>query len=278
MEQEFKLALCQILTEENKQVTLDKAERMIRDAAEHGARVVAFPEMFACPYSHPYFRPYAETEGGPTVQRMSYWAREYGVILIGGSIPELEKDTLYNTCFVFDEEGNRIARHRKDHLFDISLQDGTYFRESDSFARGNDICVFDTSCGRMGVAICFDVRFPELIRAMALQGARLIVLPAQFTVSTGKAHWETTMRARAMDNEIYFAAAAAARNPGKGYKCWGHSMVVGPFGDVRAQADESEQIVYADIRLADVDRVRQELPTFLHLRDDLYRLPADRKT
>lgn len=195
MEQEFKLALCQILTEENKQETLDKAERMIRDAAEHGARVVAFPEMFACPYSHPYFRPYAETEGGPTVQRMSYWAREYGVILIGGSIPELEKDTLYNTCFVFDEEGNRIARHRKDHLFDISLQDGTYFRESDSFARGNDICVFDTSCGRMGVAICFDVRFPELIRAMALQGARLIVLPAQFTVSTGKAHWETTMRA-----------------------------------------------------------------------------------
>jgi omega-amidase len=275
MVQEFRLALCQILTEEKKQDTLDKAERMIREAAESGARVVALPEMFACPYSHPFFRPFAETEDGPTVRRMAYWAKEYSIILIGGSIPELDGDRLYNTSFIFDEDGNRIAKHRKDHMFDISLSDGTYFRESDSFSRGNDICVFDTSCGRMGVAICFDVRFPELIRAMALQGAQLVVLPAQFTVSTGKAHWETTMRARAVDNEIFFAAVSAARNTQKGYRCWGHSLVAGPFGDIRAQADETEQILYTDVNLTDVQTVRQQLPTFLHLRKDLYRLPID---
>ena len=122
----------------------------------------------------------------------------------------------------------------------------------------------------MGVAICFDVRFPELFRAMAKRGAEVIFLPAQFNMKTGPAHWELSLRARAVDNEVFFIGASAARYKGFSYECWGHSMVVDPFGIVLAEADETEQIIYAELDLDRINEVRQQLPTFLHLREELY--------
>lgn len=269
-EQKFKLALCQIDTLPEKSDTMDKAERMVREAAEKGANVVALPEMFACPYAKGYFDRFAENADGESVHRMAYWAKEYGVLLVGGSIPERDGNKLYNTCFVFDRQGAVIAKHRKTHLFDVDIKGGVCFRESKHFAPGDDICVFDTEYGRMGVAICFDMRFPELIRAMAKRGAEVIIVPAQFNTTTGPAHWELTIRMRAVDNELFFAGASAARSKNFQYQCWGHSTVAGPFGDILATSDETEQTVFCDIDLSEVGRVRQELPTFLRLREDLY--------
>lgn len=270
MKPKFKIAVIQLRTELDRALTMEKAERMIKEAAANGAKVVALPEMWCCPYSKEYFRPFAEAENGQTAEAMSRWARESGVILIGGSVPERVNDKLYNTCFVFDKDGRQIARHRKIHLFDVDIEGGIRFKESNNFAPGEDITVFDTEYGKMGVLICFDMRFPELVRAMANRGAELIFCPAQFNMTTGPKHWELTIRARAMDNEIYYVGASAARYEGFDYECWGHSTVAGPFGMIEASCDESEQILYCDVDLNEVDSVRRQLPTFLHLREDVY--------
>ena len=270
-ENRLKLAVCQLRTELALDETLRKAREMVLRAADAGADMVCLPEMFTCPYAGEYFRKFAALGHGETVSAMSAWARESGVILVGGSIPEREGERLYNTCFVFDEKGRQIARHRKVHLFDVDLP-GMCFRESNTFTPGEEITLFDTRFGKMGAAVCFDVRFPELFRAMAERGARVIFLPAQFNMATGPLHWELSLRSRAMDNELFFVGASAARYEGFRYECWGHSAIVGPFGELLAQADEKEQTISAEIDLAEIDRVRAQLPTFLHLRRDVYQV------
>lgn len=270
MKPKFKLAVIQIRTETDKAATMLKAERMIAEAASSGAEIVVLPEMWSCPYSKKCFHAFADAENGGSVAEMSRWARENGVILVGGSVPEKDGDELYNTCFVFDEQGRQISRHRKVHLFDVDIEGGIRFKESNSFAPGHEVTVFDTRFGKMGVIVCFDIRFPELSRAAAKRGAEVIFCPAQFNMTTGPRHWELSIRARAMDNEVYFVGASAARYEGFDYECWGHSTVAGPFGMVEASCDEKEQILYCDVDLNEVDSVRRQLPTFLHLREDVY--------
>lgn len=265
----FKAAICQIRTELDQRETMEKAGRMVREAAENGANVVCLPEMFNCPYSRDYFRRYAHLGHEDAVREMSRWARENGIVLIGGSLPETEGEKLYNTCFVFDEDGKQIAKHRKVHLFDVDIP-GMRFHESHTFTPGEDITVFDTRYGRFGVAICFDVRFPELFRAMAKRGAKMIFLPAQFNMKTGPAHWDLSLRMRAVDNEVFFAGAAAARYEGFAYECWGHSAFIDPYGVVLSKCDEKERILYTEIDLSRVETVREQLPTFNRLREDVY--------
>ena len=266
----IKIAVCQIRTELDKAITMAKAELMVSKAANNGADIVVLPEMFNCPYDKNYFKPFAKAENGESIAAMSAWARANEVILVGGSIPEAAGDKLYNTCFVFDENGEIIARHRKAHLFDVDIEGGIRFKESNNFTPGNEITVFDTKFGKMGVMVCFDIRFPELSRAMANRGAQVIFCPAQFNMTTGPKHWELSVRARAMDNELFFVGASAARYEGFNYECWGHSTVVSPFGMVLASCDEKEQILYCDIDLSEVESTRKQLPTFLHLREELY--------
>lgn len=267
----FKAAVCQLRTELELDRTMEKARDMVCRAAEQGADVVCLPEMFNCPYSGEYFRKFVSLGHEDTVRQMSDWARENRVILVGGSVPEREGGRLYNTSFVFDENGARIARHRKVHLFDVDLP-GMRFMESHTFSPGEQVTVFDTKFGKMGVAVCFDVRFPELFRAMACQGAEIIFLPAQFNMKTGPLHWDLSLRARAMDNELFFVGASAARYEGFSYECWGHSAIVDPFGQILAGCDEKENIILADIDLERVAQVRRELPTFMRLRRDVYKV------
>lgn len=269
METKLKLAVCQIRTETDFQQTMDKAEAMIRGAAENGAEIVVLPEMFNCPYSRKYFREFAQRGHEESVAAMSRWAAENRILLVGGSVPEREGEKLYNTCFVFDEQGEQIARHRKVHLFDIDVP-GMRFKESANFEPGDSVTTFETRWGTMGAAVCFDVRFPELFRAMAVRGAKIIFLPAQFNTRTGPAHWEMSLKARAVDNELFLVAASAARHPEFSYQCWGHSTVLDPYGEILATCDETEQTIYADIDLDRIDQVRAQLPTFLHLRRDVY--------
>ena len=265
----MKLAICQLRTETDQDETLAKAERMIREAAENGAEIVALPEMFNCPYAREYFRPYAALGHEKTLSAMKQWAKENRILLVGGSIPETEDGRIYNTCFVIDENGEVIAKHRKVHLFDIDIP-GMRFKESATFTPGDSVTVFDSKWGRIGVAICFDVRFSELFRAMAVRGASLIILPAQFNMATGPQHWEMLLRSKALDNQLFFVGAAAARYEGFSYECWGHSAVVDPFGKIIAGCDEKEQILYCDIDLDTVGEARKRLPVFEHLRRDVY--------
>lgn len=269
METKLKLAVCQLRTELDQDETMEKAARMVREAAQNGAEIVALPEMFNCPYSREYFLRCAGRGHEAAVAAMSGWARENGVLLVGGSIPELEDGKLYNTCFVFDEQGRRLARHRKLHLFDVDLP-GMRFLESATFSPGEEITTFETRWGTMGAAICFDIRFPELFRAMASRGAQIIFLPAQFNRTTGPAHWELSLRARAVDNELFVVGASAARYEGFAYESWGHSAVVDPFGVLLASCGDGETILYADADLARIAEVRRRLPTFLHLREEIY--------
>ena len=267
------IALIQMRVRQKKQDNLAAAAQFVASAAQGGADIAVLPEMFSCPYETPNFPVYAEYAGGESCSALSRMAAENGIWLIGGSIPEKDDaGRVYNTSFVFNRAGECVARHRKMHLFDVDIEGGIRFKESNHFAAGNEITTFDTKYGKMGVLVCFDMRFPELVRAMARRGAEVVICPAQFNMTTGPKHWELTVRARAMDNEIYYVGASAARYEGFDYECWGHSTVADPFGQVIATCDETEQIIYADIDLNKVDKVRRELPTFLHLRDDIYKL------
>ena len=273
----FKIALCQKngsqkkTTEECKAENNVKAENMIKEAVAGGAQIVVLPEIWNAPYSNRAFEPFSEDEDGPTVKLMSSWASKYDIYLVGGSIPEKGKDgKLYNTCFVFDRKGNKIAKHRKAHMFDINIPGKMRFMESDVLTPGDSMTTFDTEYGKMGVAICFDVRFPEFIRKEALDGAQLVFLPASFNMTTGPAHWDLTIRARALDNQIFFAACAPARNEKSSYLSYSNSCVADPWGTFIAHADEKEQILYCDIDLDRVGKIRSQLPLIDAMRPELY--------
>ena len=266
----FKIALCQIKSHIEKSDNLAAAEKYIREAAEGGAQVISLPEMWNCPYATKFFKEYAEPADGETVKFMSALAKELGVYLIGGTIPEVEDDKYYNTSFCFDKEGNIIGRHRKVHLFDIDVKKAITFRESDTFTAGEDLTVLDTEYGKIGVAICYDIRFPEWHMKMAKAGAKVIVLPAAFNVTTGAAHWDLLIRTRAIDNQVYFAANSPARDKKGIYVAYGNSCISDPWGKFVAHADENECILYGDIDLDTVDSIRQQLPLLKHRREGLY--------
>jgi len=254
----------------DKKQNLSAAEAMIREAAEKGSQVIALPEMFNCPYSNKYFREYAETKEGETVRFLSSLARELKIYLVGGSIPELENDKVYNTSFSFNKEGELIGRHRKIHLFDIDIKGGIRFMESETLTPGDAVTILDTEFCRIGVAICYDVRFPELFRKMALEGVRLVILPGAFNMTTGPAHWDLTMRARALDNQIYFAAVSPARDTEGPYQAYGNSCIVNPWGEFSGRTDAGESIVYAKVDLDYVEDIRNQLPLLKHRRPSAY--------
>lgn len=267
----FKIGICQMKVKDDKADNLKRAEEMIREAHVNGSDVVVLPEMFNTPYLNDCFVKYAEDlSESKTVRMLSALTRELGIYLVGGSIPEKEKDKIFNTSFVFDDKGKIIGRHRKIHLFDIDVKDKVAFKESDTLDRGDEVTVVDTPYCKMGIAICYDMRFPELMRLMALKGAQVIIIPAQFNWITGPAHWESLIKVRALDNQVYFVAAAPALNEALGFHAYGHSMIASPWGDKMTALDEKEGIIYGEIDLDYVEKVRNELPLLKHRRIDLY--------
>ena len=268
----MKLALCQMMVGMDPEENLKKALKMVETAAGEGCDMAVLPEMFNCPYSNRYFRSYAQPEDGPAARAMAEAAEKHGIYLVGGSIPELSEGKVYNTSFSFDRQGRRIGKHRKVHLFDIHITGGIRFMESETLTAGDSLTVFDTEFGKVGVGICYDIRFAEWSRLMALAGARLIVLPAAFNMTTGPAHWDLSIRARALDNQVFFAAASPARVENGVYQAYGNSCVADPWGRFVAHTDEKEGIVYADLDLTQTEKVREELPILKHRRTDLYEL------
>ena len=261
-------------------VTADRAENirracdMVRQAGDIDMAVL--PEMFCCPYDNACFRPYGGEEGGPAWQALSALAKERGIWLVGGTMPELAAGRVYNTCHVFAPDGQMAAKHRKVHLFDIDVVGGQRFFESDTLSPGQHYTLFDTPFGKVGVAICFDVRFAELFRILALEGARLIVVPAAFNMTTGPAHWELLFRARALDNQCFVAGCAPARDETAGYVSYAHSLVCDPWGRVQAQAGAAPALLICDIDLAQADAVRAQIPVLRARRTDLYQLKYEK--
>ena len=266
----MRLAMIQMNVVHNKTENLAHARALLEQAARSGVDLAVLPEMFCCPYSNRFFRPYSEEQGGEGWQAMSKAAKEFGIYLVGGSLPERERDAIYNSAYVFDRAGRQIAKHRKAHLFDIDVVGGQRFQESEVLTPGNQITVFDTEFGKMGLCICFDFRFQELAKAMGDQGAQIIVVPAAFNMTTGPAHWELMFRQRAVDNQLFTLGAAPARNEEEEYVSYGNSILVDPWGTVLARAGAGEELLVADIDLSRIAAIRQQLPIRAARRNDLY--------
>ena len=266
-----KIAQIQAHVYEEKEKNMEELERNLERIKDENIDLVTLGEMFNCPYQTPCFPVYGEMERGETWQKLSALAKKYQIYLSAGSVPEKDEEGhVYNTAYVFDPQGNQIAKHRKVHLFDIDVEGGIRFMESDTLTAGKDMTVIDTEFCKIGVAICYDVRFPEWFRKMALAGAKLIILPAAFNMTTGPAHWDITMRMRALDNQVYFAANSPARDEEGVYVAYGNSCIVDPWGRFTAHCDEKEGIIYGDIDLEYVDSVRDQLPLLKHRREELY--------
>ena len=268
---QFKIGVCQMIVRQEKNENIKNAQKWIRSAAENGAQVVVLPEMFNCPYESKYFPDFAETFPGKTTNALSDLAQELDVYVVGGSIPEKEGKSIYNTSYIFSREGDVLGRHRKMHLFDIDVEGGIQFKESDTLVAGENVTVVEIEYCKIGIAICYDMRFPELIRLMALEGAQVIVVPAAFNMTTGPAHWEITMRTRALDNQVYFIAASSARNLKASYHSYGHSAIIDPWGTIINKADEKEGIISGKIDPEKIKKVRNELPLLKHRRTDKYK-------
>ena len=178
----------------------------------------------------------------------------------------------FTTLLIFLTEMESRSASTEKLIFDINVRNGQYFKESDTLTSGDHATVFDTEFGKMGVMICYDIRFPEFARTMALDGARMIFVPAAFNMTTGPAHWELTFRARALDNQIYMLGCAPARDTQAGYISWGHSIVTDPWGQVMKQLDEKEGILIEEIDLDREDQIREQLPLLKHRKSEMYHL------
>lgn len=271
--EKIKIAAIQMSTVADKMENVRTVKTYLEKIKDENPDFVILPEMFCCPYQPENFPIYAEKEGGPVWQQLSGYAKQYGIYLIGGSMPEKDAEgNVYNTSYIFDREGKQIGKHRKVHLFDIDVKGGQTFKESDTLTAGDSDTVFDTEFGKIGVMLCFDIRFPELSRMMVNDGAKVIFVPAAFNMTTGPAHWELSFRTRALDNQIYMVGCAPARDVSAGYISWGHSIVTDPWGRVTGMLDENEGILLAELDMDYEEQVREELPLLKSRRKDIYQL------
>lgn len=272
----FRIAACQMNSQNDKAVNLRRAEELIDEAAARGAQMVGLPEMFNMLGEREDSLRGAEDIPGETSAFLAAKARQHGIYVHGGSIPVRADDPnkVLNSTLIFDPAGQMIARYDKLHLFDIHIEGQKTYKESDAVAAGNRMVTFETEHGNVGLSICYDIRFPELFRALTLNGARVIFLPAAFTLYTGKDHWETLIRARAIENQVYMVCPAQIGVHGNGRSCYGSSMIVDPWGTILARAPEREGVIVADVAYSAQDKIRQELPSLKHRRADIYGQPG----
>jgi predicted amidohydrolase len=264
----FLAAAIQMLAGSDKAANLKEAERWVREAAGAGARVVALPEVFIWRGGKKLERGQAEPIPGPSSRAMAELARELKIYLLAGSILEetRESDKAYNTSLLFDPAGQLLASYRKIHLFDVDLANGVSLRESDTRAHGESVVVGAGELCTMGLSVCYDLRFPELYRGLAEKGAQLVFVPAAFTAFTGEAHWESLLRARAIENQAYVVAPGQFGESAHSFKTHGHSMIVDPWGKILAELADGPGFITAEIDLDYLAKVRAELPALNHRR------------
>lgn len=270
MIRKYQVGVVQMDTRGDYDANMEAACRFIDEAAGKGAKLVAFPEVFNYIGTEP--RDPEEIPGGPTITLMAKKAREHGIWIHCGSISEVnpDGDRKFNTTALLDPQGEVVAKYRKLHAFDITLKDGTQTRESDKMKPGSDIVMVDTELGRLGFSICYDIRFPEMYRYMAINGCQVIFTPANFQMQTGKDHWEIILRTRAVENTCYIVSPAQIGIKRGRSMSFGSSLVADPWGTVIAKAKETAGVVMAEIDLDYLDRIRADLPCLKNRRSDIY--------
>ena len=267
---ELSISIIQMLVERNKKNNLLKAKELIKKALRDYPDIIVLPEMFNCPYDISYFSEFSEKEGEETWMFLSQIAKKNNTYIVGGSIPENNNNKIYNTCYIFDKHGKQIGKYRKTHLFDIDVENGQYFCESDVLSPGNHTEIVSIEGIDIGILICYDIRFPEISRKLTNDGAKIIIVPAAFNMTTGPLHWELLFRARALDNQIFLIAASQARNHSSNYISYGNSLICDPWGKVLQRISEKEEILSSKINLSEIDKVRNQIPVLRHLRKKLY--------
>ncbi|KAK5987522.1 Hydrolase C26A3.11 [Cladobotryum mycophilum] len=276
-----KLACVQLASGTDKEANLRHAAEQVASAAKRGSNIVVLPECFNSPYGTDYFPEYAETllpspptkDQSPSYHALSAMASDNGIYLVGGSIPEFNPSSgkYHNTSLVFGPDGGLLATHRKVHLFDIHIPGKITFRESDVLTPGNKITLVDLpDYGTIAVAICYDVRFPELATVAARSGAFALIYPGAFNLTTGPMHWRLLAQARAVDNQIYVAMCSPARDMGAPYHAWGHTMIVHPLANVLAEAEEGETIIESELNGDAIVEARRNIPLNTQRRFDVY--------
>jgi len=288
----FTIALIQYgIILDNKQANLNKARDMIFRAAVKKPDLIVLPELFNCPYGQ--LGDYAEIIGytpeepydalnspSETVRMLARAAKETRTWLIGGSISERvqnksshddkNKKDLYNASTVYNPQGQLIVLYHKIHLFDVDIPGKITLKESDFFDAGDELAIFDTDFARIGLGLCYDVRFPEPAMIAARKGCQLLIYPAAFNTVTGPLHWKILQQARALDNQVFVSMVSSARDMSAPYQAYGHTMVVDPMAQVLAEAGENEEIIYAKIDPEVFKSTRESIPVTTQRRFDVY--------
>jgi deaminated glutathione amidase len=268
---EMMAAAIQMSSTPEKAENLETAERLVREAVAAGAELVALPELWSCHGLERVYGENAEPVPGPTTEFLGGLARELGVYVLGGSILEGEPGAgrLFNTSTFFDPSGELVAVYRKIHLFDVKAPDREYL-ESRTIAPGREIVTAKAGAATLGLSVCYDLRFPELYRLLALEGAEVLTVPAAFTLQTGKDHWELLLRARAVENQAYVLAPAQWGQKADGRLTYGRSMIVDPWGTVLAGCSDRDGHALATLDFDYLDRFRNEFPALANRKPEVY--------
>jgi predicted amidohydrolase len=278
MADRLRVACVQLNASEAKADNIERAGALVARAAATGADLIVLPEKWNGIGTPEFLRANAESlEDGETVDAMSSWARDHKVTLVGGSIAERRegREKLSNTCIVFDPDGEIVAVYRKIHMFDVEVG-GQVYRESESEEPGEETTpLIDVEGWKLGLTVCYDLRFPELYRILAVEGAEVIAVPAAFTLFTGKDHWELLLRARAVENQCYVVAPNQWGTHRDGKASYGRSTILDPWGVVLAQAPDEDGVITAELDRARMEDVRRALPSLANRQPAAYRWPAE---
>jgi deaminated glutathione amidase len=276
MPDRIRIACVQLTASADNAANLERAERLVARAASLGADAIALPEKWNGVGNAEQLHALAEPlEGGESVAALSRWAQTHGVSIVGGSITERREghEKLSNTSIVVAPDGSVSAVYRKIHLFDVEVG-GLVYRESEAEEPGDEPVVTQVEDWPVGLTVCYDIRFPELYRVLALEGAELVTVPANFTERTGRDHWEVLLRARAIENQLYVVAPAQFGEPMPGRRSFGRSLVADPWGTVLAQAPDEACVIVAELDRGRVRDVRARLPSLANRQPDAYRWPT----
>lgn len=278
LKSKIKVALIQLIgSTADKSANLNRARKLIESALkkEPDTKIVVLPECFNSPYDVKQFAKYSEVIDDPEAQSVNVLkeiAKQHAITLVGGSIPERdpENDKIYNTCLIFNEKGEIIGKHRKLHLFDIDIPGQITFKESITLTGGDKVTIVDTSYGKIGVGICYDLRFPEMAMIAARKGAFAMIYPGAFNTVTGPLHWQLLARGRSVDNQIYTLLCSPARVPESPYQAWGHSLCSDPSGHVITEADIGEETLFVELDPEVIKKTRAGIPITTQRRFDAY--------
>ena len=276
MPDRIRVACVQMTSRADRAANLETANRLVAQAAATGADIVVLPEKWNAIGNAEVLHATAEPlDGGESVEAMANWSRHHGITHVGGSITERRegREKLSNTSLVFDSEGQVVATYRKIHLFDVEVG-GVVYRESEAEEPGEEPVVVQVEDWGLGLSVCYDIRFPELYRILALEGAELVTVPAHFTTPTGKDHWHVLLRARAIENQLYVAAAAQVGETLPGTPAYGRSLIADPWGTVLVQAPDEETVIAAELDRTRLVEIRAKLPSLKNRQPDAYRWPT----